>query len=105
MARSSVPRRRGIESPGLSESGEASATEGASGRRAPLSGLRVLELGQILAGPFAGALLGYFGADVIKVEPPGRGDPIRGWRELDEGGTSYWWRSLARNKRCVTLNL
>ena len=46
-----------------------------SGR--PLAGLRVLELGQILAGPFAGALLGYFGADVVKVEPPGAGDPIR----------------------------
>lgn len=76
------------------------------GRRAPpLAGLRVLELGQILAGPFAGALLAYFGAEVIKVEPPGRGDPIRGWRELDGDGTSYWWRSLARNKRCVTLNL
>jgi crotonobetainyl-CoA:carnitine CoA-transferase CaiB-like acyl-CoA transferase len=71
----------------------------------PLQGLRVLELGQILAGPFAGAILGWFGADVVKVEPPGRGDPIRGWRLLDESGTSYWWRSLARNKRCVTLDL
>jgi crotonobetainyl-CoA:carnitine CoA-transferase CaiB-like acyl-CoA transferase len=71
----------------------------------PLAGLRVLELGQILAGPFAGAILGYFGADVVKVEPPGKGDPIRGWRLLDESGTSYWWRSLARNKRCVTLDL
>jgi crotonobetainyl-CoA:carnitine CoA-transferase CaiB-like acyl-CoA transferase len=71
----------------------------------PLVGLRVLEVGQILAGPFAGAILGYFGADVIKVEPPGRGDPIRGWRLLDEAGTSYWWRSLGRNKRCVTLDL
>src|SRR5688572_35073 len=74
-------------------------------REPPLRGLRVLELGQILAGPFAGAILGYFGADVVKVEPPGRGDPIRGWRLLDESGTSYWWRSLARNKRCVTLDL
>ena len=71
----------------------------------PLAGLRVLELGQILAGPFAGALLGYFGADVIKVEPPGAGDPIRGWRLLDDDGTSLWWRSLGRNKRCVTLDL
>jgi crotonobetainyl-CoA:carnitine CoA-transferase CaiB-like acyl-CoA transferase len=71
----------------------------------PLEGLRVLELGQILAGPFAGAILGYFGAEVIKVEPPGAGDPIRGWRLLDETGTSYWWRSLGRNKRCVTLDL
>lgn len=71
----------------------------------PLAGLRVVELGQILAGPFAGALLAYFGADVIKAEPPGAGDPIRGWRELDRDGVSFWWRSLARNKRCVTLDL
>jgi crotonobetainyl-CoA:carnitine CoA-transferase CaiB-like acyl-CoA transferase len=70
----------------------------------PLDGIRVLELGQLLAGPFAGALLGYFGAEVIKVEPPGRGDPIRSWRLLD-AGTSVWWRSLARNKKCVTLDL
>ena len=59
----------------------------------PLTGLRVLELGQLLAGPFCGSMLAYFGAEVIKVEPPG-GDPIRGWRVLDDGGTSYWWRSL-----------
>ncbi len=71
----------------------------------PLSGLRVLELGQILAGPFAGAMLAYFGADVVKVEPPGSGDPIRSWRVLDDDGTSLWWRSLGRNKRCVTLDL
>ncbi len=63
----------------------------------------MLEVGQILAGPFAGAMLAYFGAEVIKVEPPD-GDPIRGWRLLD-GGTSLWWRSLARNKKCITLNL
>ncbi|MGE0638696.1 MAG: CaiB/BaiF CoA transferase family protein [Thermoanaerobaculia bacterium] len=77
----------------------------AARRAPPLAGLRVLELGQILAGPFAGALLAYFGADVIKVEPPGRGDPIRTWRELDDDGTSYWWRSISRNKRCITLDL
>ena len=77
---------------------------GGAGER-PLSGLRVLELGQILAGPFAGAMLAYFGADVVKVEPPGSGDPIRGWRMLDDDGTSLWWRSLGRNKRCVTLDL
>ncbi len=70
----------------------------------PLAGLRVLELGQLLAGPFAAALLAYFGAEVIKVEPP-EGDPIRGWRQLDEGGTSYWWRSLGRNKKCITVDL
>lgn len=69
-----------------------------------LAGLQVLEMGQLLAGPFAGALLGYFGAEVIKIEPPG-GDPIRGWRTLDESGTSFWWRSLGRNKKCVTIDL
>lgn len=71
----------------------------------PLEGVRVVELGQLLAGPFTGTLLAYFGADVIKVEPPGDGDPIRGWRLLDEDGTSYWWRSLGRNKRSVTADL
>ncbi len=71
----------------------------------PLEGIRVLELGQLIAGPFAGCVLGYFGADVIKVEPPGTGDALRNWRVLDEGGTSYWWRAMARNKRCVTVNM
>jgi crotonobetainyl-CoA:carnitine CoA-transferase CaiB-like acyl-CoA transferase len=72
--------------------------------RRPLEGIRVIEVGQLLAGPFTGTLLAYFGAEVIKVEPPG-GDPIRGWRKLDENGTSYWWRSLARNKKCITIDL
>jgi crotonobetainyl-CoA:carnitine CoA-transferase CaiB-like acyl-CoA transferase len=71
----------------------------------PLSGIRVIEVGQLLAGPFAGTMLAYFGAEVIKVEPPGEGDPIRGWRLLDEEGTSYWWRSLGRNTKSLTLNL
>ena len=74
------------------------------GRR-PLDGIRVIEVGQLLAGPFAGTLLGYFGAEVIKIEPPGAGDPIRGWRTLDERGTSWWWYSLGRNKKSVTVNL
>ena len=69
----------------------------------PLHGLKVIELGQLLAGPFAGCMLGYFGAEVIKIEPPG-GDPIRNWRELKDG-TSLWWRSLARNKKCISLDL
>ncbi|MCS5585020.1 MAG: CoA transferase, partial [Pseudomonadales bacterium] len=69
----------------------------------PLQGLRVIELGQLVAGPFAGCMLGYFGAEVIKVEPPG-GDPIRNWREVKDG-TSLWWRSLARNKKCISLDL
>ena len=71
----------------------------------PLHGIHVIEVGQLLAGPFAGTLLAYFGADVIKVEPPGNGDPIRGWRLLDKDGTSFWWRSLGRNKKSLTLNL
>ncbi|MCU5782963.1 CAIB/BAIF family protein [Alcanivorax balearicus MACL04] len=75
-----------------------------SERSLPLAGIRVVELGQLLAGPFAGTLLAYFGADVIKVEPPG-GDPIRRWRSLDDTDTSFWWRSLGRNKRSVTLDL
>lgn len=71
----------------------------------PLDGVRVLELGQLLAGPFAGSILGYFGAEVIKVEPPRAGDPVRGWRGLDADGTAVWWRSIGRNKKCVTIDL
>jgi len=70
----------------------------------PLDGIRVIELGQLLAGPFTGALLGYFGAEVIKIEPPKGGDPIRGWREVQDG-TSLWWHSLARNKKSLALDL
>ncbi|MFV0278838.1 MAG: CaiB/BaiF CoA transferase family protein [Parahaliea sp.] len=70
----------------------------------PLDGIRVIELGQLLAGPFTGTILGYFGAEVIKIEPPGAGDPIRGWRVV-ENGTSLWYRSLGRNKKSVTLDL
>ena len=70
----------------------------------PLQGYRVIELGQLLAGPFAGCLLGYFGAEIIKIEPPGGGDPIRGWREM-RGDTSLWWRSIARNKKSVSIDL
>lgn len=69
----------------------------------PLEGIRVVELGQLLAGPFTGTILGYFGAEVIKVEPP-TGDPIRTWREVRDG-TSLWYHSLARNKKSVTLDL
>ena len=71
----------------------------------PRDGIRVLEVGQLLAGPFAGSMLAYYGAEVIKVEPPGSGDPLRQWRELDENGTSWWWRSLGRNKKCITADL
>jgi crotonobetainyl-CoA:carnitine CoA-transferase CaiB-like acyl-CoA transferase len=71
----------------------------------PLDGIRVLEVGQLLAGPFTGSILSYYGAEVIKVEPPGKGDPLRTWRILDEDGTSFWWRSLGRNKKCITADL
>ena len=72
-------------------------------KQRPLEGVRVIEMGQLLAGPFTGTILAYFGAEVIKVEPPG-GDPIRGWRQLRDG-TSLWYRSLGRNKKSVTLDL
>ncbi len=71
----------------------------------PLEGIRVLEMGQLIAGPFAGQMLAYFGADVVKIEPPGKGDPLRTWRLLDDSGTSYWWSSIARNKRSLALDL
>lgn len=80
----------------LSKSASASSS-------APLAGIRVLELGQLLAGPFAGCVLGYFGAEVIKIEPL-NGDPIRTWRVMRDG-TSLWWYSLARNKKSVALDL
>ena len=70
----------------------------------PLEGVRVIEMGQLLAGPFTGTILSYFGAEVIKVEPP-TGDPVRGWRLLDDNGMAFWWRSLGRNKKSVTLDL
>ncbi|NLB30436.1 MAG: CoA transferase [Alcaligenaceae bacterium] len=70
----------------------------------PLEGIRVLELGQLIAGPFATKLLGEFGAEVIKIEPPQTGDPLRKWRLLHEG-TSVWWASQSRNKKSVTVDL
>jgi crotonobetainyl-CoA:carnitine CoA-transferase CaiB-like acyl-CoA transferase len=70
----------------------------------PLDGIRVIEVGQLLAGPFTGSMLGYFGAEIIKIETPGEGDAIRSWRILKDG-TSLWWHSLARNKKSVTANL
>ena len=69
-----------------------------------LEGLKVLELGQLIAGPFAGKTLAEFGADVIKVEPEGVGDPLRKWRLLRDGG-SVWWEVQSRNKRSVCLDL
>ena len=69
-----------------------------------LNGLRVVEMGQLIAGPFAGKTLGEFGADVIKIEAPGAGDPLRNWR-LTKDGTSVWWQVSSRNKRSIALDL
>ena len=69
-----------------------------------LDGVRVIEMGQLIAGPFAGKMLGEFGAEVIKIEPPGSGDPLRGWR-LIKDGTSVWWQVQSRNKRSIALDL
>ncbi|MEO7773208.1 MAG: CoA transferase [Steroidobacteraceae bacterium] len=71
----------------------------------PLSDLRVIELGTLLAGPFCGQLLGDMGAEVIKVEPPGAGDPMRNWGHAKFNGKSLWWPVVARNKKAVTLDL
>ena len=70
----------------------------------PLTGLKVLELGQLIAGPFAAKTLADFGADIIKIEAPGAGDPLRKWRLLKDG-TSVWWQVQARSKRSVALDL
>lgn len=69
-----------------------------------LQGLRVVEMGQLIAGPFAAKTLGDFGADVVKIEPPGSGDPLRNWRMLQDG-TSVWWQVQSRNKRSIALDL
>ncbi len=76
----------------------------ASEARGPLAGLKVLEMGQLIAGPFAAKTLGDFGAEVIKIEPPGAGDPLRKWRLLKDG-TSVWWQVQSRNKRSIALDL
>ncbi|MBI4263441.1 MAG: CoA transferase [Acidobacteria bacterium] len=70
----------------------------------PLHGVRVIELGGLIAGPYTTSLFAQFGADVIKIEPPGEGDPLRRWRKL-HNGTSLWWYSQSRNKRSIALNL
>jgi formyl-CoA transferase len=70
----------------------------------PLAGLKVVEMGQLIAGPFAAKTLADFGADVVKIEPPGAGDPLRNWRLL-KNGTSVWWQVQSRNKRSMALDL
>ena len=71
---------------------------------APLAGVRVLELGSLIAGPFCAKTLGDFGAEVVKIEPPGEGDPLRKWRKM-RNGTSLWWHVQSRNKKSVTCDL
>jgi crotonobetainyl-CoA:carnitine CoA-transferase CaiB-like acyl-CoA transferase len=70
----------------------------------PLAGIRVLEMGALIAGPFCAKILAEFGADVVKLEPPGTGDPLRKWRYV-ENGTSLWWHVQSRNKRSVAVDL
>ena len=74
-------------------------------RQGPLTDIRVIEMGQLLAGPFCGQLLADFGAEVIKCEQPGEGDPMREWGREKPYGTSLWWPVVARNKKSLTLNL
>ncbi|KAI0343595.1 L-carnitine dehydratase/bile acid-inducible protein F [Trametopsis cervina] len=93
------------KSPSLSLAVQRKFATQASSPVPPLAGVRVLELGQVIAGPFCGQLLGHYGAEVIKVEPPLTGDPLRVWRELDVDGVSPWWRSIGRNKKSVTIDL
>ncbi len=81
-----------------------SATENAQDSARPLKGVKVIELGTLIAGPYAASVLAQFGAEVIKVESPGEGDPLRKWRVL-HNGTSLWWYSQSRNKKSVTINL
>jgi succinyl-CoA---D-citramalate CoA-transferase len=84
---------------------EAPATQLDRSGPGPLAGVRVIELGMLLAGPFTGRLLGDMGAEVIKVEPPGQPDPLREWGKARYQGRSLWWPVQSRNKKCVTLNL
>ncbi|CAI5746715.1 unnamed protein product [Peronospora destructor] len=79
-------------------------TSSLTDRPLPLQGIRVVECGHLIAGPFAGTILSYFGADVIKVEPL-TGDQVRDYRELDSTKTSLWWYSLGRNKRSVAIDM
>jgi formyl-CoA transferase len=75
-----------------------------AGENGPLTGLRMIEMGQLLAGPFCGQLMADFGCEVIKIEQPNAGDPLREWGREKSGGRSLWWPVAARNKKCVTLN-
>lgn len=91
----------------MTESAVAPGAQGqeGEGKHGPLDGLRVIELGTLLAGPFAGRLLGDMGAEIIKVEAPGKPDPLRDWGHARYKDRSLWWPVQSRNKKCVTLNL
>lgn len=71
----------------------------------PLEGVKVLEMGQLIAGPFCGQILADFGAEVVKIEPPGRGDAMRQWGPVDADGNAVWWAVIGRNKKSMTLDL
>lgn len=71
----------------------------------PLDDIRVLELGQLIAGPYCGQILADFGADLVKIEPPGKGDAMRQWGQSDANGNTLWWPIIARNKKSMTLDL
>jgi len=86
----------------MAETAQDTQTEARTG---PLSDLRVIEMGQLLAGPFCGQMLADFGAEVIKIEAPGVGDPMRQWGREKPHGKSLWWPVVARNKKSITLNL
>jgi succinyl-CoA---D-citramalate CoA-transferase len=91
----------------LTDTGAVSAagTRSESDTPGPLAGVRIVELGMLLAGPFTGRLLGDMGAEIIKVEPPGQPDPMREWGKARYEGRSLWWPVQSRNKKCVTLDL
>jgi crotonobetainyl-CoA:carnitine CoA-transferase CaiB-like acyl-CoA transferase len=89
----------------LAGAAEIATADGAPGAAGPLAGVRVLELGTLIAGPFAARLLGDFGAEVIKVEAPRRGDPLREWGAARHRGRSLWWPVQSRGKKLVTLDL
>jgi formyl-CoA transferase len=110
MAAGSGARRRAVAflAPGETENGMDAPNEGSSEdrgeRSGPLTDLRVVEMGQLIAGPFCGQLFADFGAEVIKVEAPGVGDPMRQWGYEKVDGLSLWWPVIARNKKSIELD-
>lgn len=89
----------------MSTSTDAPTVESGTPATGPLAGIRVVEMGSLIAGPFCGQLLGDFGAEVIKLEDPASGDPMRRWMVDDDTGESLWWPIIARNKQSVTVDL